>query len=444
MRDGITRLTYQQMENEWSRKVREEYEGLDSAEDIIGFLQDPRYRVTFRYALCRFLREAYGKKDKGDPEATIVTYGDFRGMFSNGPDTPLADEVEEYIRLMLTLAKDRGMEGEFQSKLLRRYLTGKQENVSRDTLFKMAFAFDMDCEYVCELLEALDEVPYNFRRPEECIYYFCQYSEGFNRWETAKELLDWYYGRDREAKGRIGKSGPDAEGAAGERFGGQVELYAGQSRMMEEQISTILYRLEDPGEQKKVFLDYLDSHRGELKGYLRSAYQEADALLDELKEIVGAEDDTELSIRLWEPIWVQYHTKKADKTGVNRSDFVPWKDLLDLPKTVYEKPLWRARILKLRGRKVPVEKRDILFLNCMRWTLDRESEGGADAMQEFIMETNDILLDCGLSVIYPPNAYDRMILLAVCSDSPYDVLSDIFQAATDEEKLQEQIERKRK
>lgn len=443
MRDGITRLTYQQMEDEWSRKVREEYEGLDSAEDIIGFLQDPRYRVTFRYALCRFLREAYGKKDKGDPEVSVVTYGDFRGMFSNGPDTPLADEVEDYIRLMLTLAKDRGMEGEFQSKLLRRYLTGKQENVSRDTLFKMAFAFDMDCEYVCELLEALDEVPYNFRRPEECIYYFCQYSEGFNRWETAKELLDWYYGRDREAKGRTEKSGPDAEDAAGERFGGQVELYAGQSRMMEEQISTILYRLEDPAEQKKAFLDYLDSHRGELKGYLRSAYQEADALLDELKEIVGAEDDTELSIRLWEPIWVQYHTKKADKTGVNRSDFVPWKDLLDLPKTVYEKPLWRARILKLRERKVPVEKRDILFLNCMRWTLDRESEGGADAMQEFIMETNDILLDCGLSVIYPPNAYDRMILLAVCSDSPYDVLSDIFQAATDEEKLQEQIRKKK-
>ncbi len=46
--------------------------------------------------------------------------------------------------------------------------------------------------------------------------------------------------------------------------------------------------------------------------------------------------------------------------------------------------------------------------------------------------------------ILPPNAYDRMILLAVCSDSPYDVLSDIFQAATDEEKLREQIEKKKK
>lgn len=77
----------------------------------------------------------------------------------------------------------------------------------------------------------------------------------------------------------------------------------------------------------------------------------------------------------------------------------------------------------------------------MIWTLDRESEGGMDAVQEFIMETNDLLLECGLSVIYPPNPYDRMILLAVSSESPYDVLSDVFHAATDEEKLQEQMKK---
>ena len=70
-----------------------------------------------------------------------------------------------------------------------------------------------------------------------------------------------------------------------------------------------------------------------------------------------------------------------------------------------------------------------------------ETEGGMDAVQEFIMETNDILLECGLSVIYPPNPYDRMILLAISSQSPYDVLSDVFRVATDEEKLQEQLAR---
>ena len=437
MRDGITKLTFQQIEHNWSQKIKKEYEGLNSAEDIIGFLKSPRYTVTFRYALCRFLREYYGKRKKNDPDVTEIvwepsvnhgeTSTEFCGVFSNGTDTPLPEEVEDYITFMMLLAEEHGMKEEIQSKLLRKYLLGKQENVARDTLFKLAFAFGMDCEYVCEMLEALDEVPYNFRRPEECIYFFCQYSEDHNHWETAQELIRWYYkdGEGTSVEHRSVDPAPD--------------IQEGQSRMMEDHIGVILNNIEDPQAQIAAVKEYLDSHRGQLQGYSQSSYRVFEALMDELFDITNAKDDTELSIHLWEPIWMQYYTKKSDKTGVNRSDFIPWKNLLDLPKTVYEKPLWRARIQKLRKKQVPVEKRDILFLNCMIWTLDRESEGGMDAVQEFIMETNDLLLECGLSVVYPPNPYDRMILLAISSESPYDVLSDVFRAATDEEKLQEQM-----
>lgn len=422
MRDGITRLTYQQIEDHWSEKVRKEYEGLNSASNIIEFLKSPQYTITFRYALCRFIRETYGKKKKEDSRVSVVSYADFRAQFSNENNTPKPEEVEDYIKIMMLLAEEHGMKEEVVSKLLRKYLTGKQENVARDTLFKLAFAVGMDSQYVCEMLEALDEVPYNFRRPEECIYYFCQFSEEHNNWATAKELIDWYY-------------------EMAETNDGATKQYAGQSRMMEEHISVILNNMEDPNQQMEALKSYLQTHCKELSGYSMSAYEVAEELMDELAKLTGAEDDIELAIRLWEPIWMQFCTKKADKTGVNRSDFIPWKNLLDLPKTVYEKPLWRARIQKIRKHQVPVEKRDILFLNCMKWTLEQETDGGMDAVQEFIMETNDLLLDCGLSVVYPPNAYDRMILLAICSESPYDVLSDIFHAATDEEKLQEQIEK---
>ena len=190
-------------------------------------------------------------------------------------------------------------------------------------------------------------------------------------------------------------------------------------------------------------LRYLSEHRKMLYGWRRSAYTVLEELLEELYELTDAKDDTELSIMMWSPIWVQYYTKKSENGGVNRSDFVPWKDLLDLPKTIYAKPLWRARILKLRERKVPVEKRDILFLSCMRWALDRDG-GGLDALNEFMLYTNDLLDRCGLSMIYPPNPYDRMILLAVCSGSPFDILSDLFRAATDEEKLEQELRGKAK
>lgn len=428
MRDDVTRLTYQQIENNWSQKIKKEYEGLNSAKNIIEFLKNSQYTNNFRYALCRFIREHYGERSKEDPKVSIVRYADFCVQFSNEIETPFAWEVEDYLVIMKKLAKNRGMEDEIQIKLLRRYLLGKQENVSRDTLFKIAFAFGMDCEYVCELLEVIGEIPYNFRRPEECIYYFCQYSEEHNSWLTAKSLIDWYYGEKSPVSTKMANQ--------------QITIQAGQSRMMEEHISVILDWVEDPKEQKKTLMTYLDVHRQEMQGYSLSAYQIFEELLEELKEFLNAKDDTELSIRLWEPIWIQYYTKKADKTGVNRSDFVPWKNLLELPKTVYEKPLWRARIQKLRRHQVPVEKRDILFLSCMRWTLEQETEGGIDAVQEFLMETNELLLESGLSVIYPPNPYDRMILLAICSDSPYEILSDIFYAATDKKKLQEQLEKR--
>lgn len=214
--------------------------------------------------------------------------------------------------------------------------------------------------------------------------------------------------------------------------------------MMEEAIVDLSFEEEkDLAAREEKMLRYLSEHRKMLYGWRRSAYVVLDELLDELYELTGAKDDTELSIMMWSPIWVQYYTKKSENGGVNRSDFVPWKDLLDLPKTIYAKPLWRAKILKLRERKVPVEKRDILFLSCMRWALDRDG-GGLDALNEFMLYTNDLLDRCGLSMIYPPNPYDRMILLAVCSGSPFDILSDLFRAATDEEKLEQELRGKAK
>ena len=401
---GITKLTVAQINDKWAEKVRRAYEEMNEVpdmEEMILFLKEPAYSISFRYALCRFLREKYEVSDPEDPEA--------------------------YIRLMLKLAQERGMEGQFQGKLLRRYLLGKQANVSRQTLMKMAFAFDMDCNVVCELLEAMDEIPYNFRDPYECICYFCQSTQESNDWQLFLQMSgEWERMQDGGA--------PDDEGPGGK----EPDDDSWVSSWMEETILDLSYE-EDLNVRVRKMMDYLREHRRELCGYRRSAYAVLEDLLDELEELTGASDDTELTIRLWDPIWVQFYTKKSDRTGVNRSDFVPWKDLLDLPKTIYEKPLWRARLAKLRAGKVPVEKRDILFLNCMRWALSRENEGGIDAMNEFLFETNALLDQCGLSMIYPPNPYDRMILLAICSASPIDILSDLFTAATDEEALEKKL-----
>ena len=394
MAGEITKLTIKQINEKWVEKIRRSYEEINAVlnmEELIRFLKEPAYTISFRYALCRFLRQKY-----------VI---------------PDPDDTETYIQLMMKLARERGMEGQFQGKHLRKYLLGKQTNVSRQTLMKMAFAFDMDCNVVCELLEAMDEVPYNFRDPYECICYFCQCTEESNYWPVYLQMAEEW---EKMSSDQVDEKENDDKSWV--------------SSWMEETILDLSYE-EDLAVRKRKMMDYLKTHRRELCGYRRAAYDVLEDLLAELIELTGAEDDTDLTIRLWNPIWVQFYTKKADRSGVNRSDFVPWKDLLDLPKTIYEKPLWRARLTKLRRKKVPVEKRDILFLNCMRWALSRENDGGIDAMNEFLFETNDLLDRCGLSMIYPPNPYDRLILLAIASSSPIDILSDLFMAATDEEAL---------
>ena len=426
MQEGITRLTYREIEDHWLRRVRKIYEGMNETkniQDLIRFLEDPQYTVTFRYSLCRFLRDKYGTRIPGSTQVQ-VRHGSFEALFTEGTQTPLEEEVEAYITLMQTLAAERGMAGVFQGKHLRLYLKGKQENVSRETLFKMAFAFDMDTDQVCQILEAMNENPYNFRDPRECIFYFCQYDEKTNDWTLCQRLLEEWENREKDPA-----------------YSREKDVRAGQSSMLQEGIEALHYDIEDPEERSKALMKRLYEEQDILTGFSRTAYETAYRLMDELKECTGAEDDTALAIALWEPVWVQYYTKKADKTGVNRSDFVPWKDLLDLPKVVYEKPLWRARIQKLRAQTIPVEKRDILFMNCMLWALEGDTGNGKETMNEFLLETNGFLLDAGLSVVYPPNPYDRMMLLAVCSESPFDVLSDIFQTAADEEKLQQQLDR---
>lgn len=432
MEKGITRLTADQINQTWAKKVRAVYEELGSFPDmdeLIRFLKEPVYSITFRYALCRFLREKF--RVGANPDGTVpVRYEDqggtvFLHAFDAGPGSPKPDEAEDYIALMLMLAKDRGMEGQFQGKHLRKYLLGRQENVSRETLMKMAFAFDMDTSTVCELLESMDEIPYNFRDARECICFFCQYTQESNYWSVYEQMRsEW----EKICAG----SGEYAPARSKDPW---------NSSMMEDAVIDLSYEEEDLDQRMAKMLEYLREHRDYLYGYRQAAYRVLEELVEKLYDLTGAGDDTDLTIRLWSPIWVQFYTKKSERGGMNRSDFVPWKDLLDLPKTVYAKPLWRARLTKLRKKSVPVEKRDILFLNCMVWALSGDNEGGPDAMNEFLMETNDLLDRCGLSVIYPPNPYDRLILLAICSGSPVDVLSDLFTAATDEDKLEQELKK---
>ena len=78
------------------------------------------------------------------------------------------------------------------------------------------------------------------------------------------------------------------------------------------------------------------------------------------------------------------------------------------------------------------------------WDLSETELEGKDAVESFLFEADDLLYKAGMSGIYIPDSYDRLILLAVASGCPTVFLGDFYEAGADESIINELIEKNRK
>lgn len=424
---SVTRFALNALQTQWAAQVQREYEGLSTARDLISFLRDDRYCNNLGYELVRYLQNRYGVMEGGRCRITVAgqtgTFRPCRTAF--GASVP-EEEYESYCKLLAALAAQNGMAAQFPAKTFRAYLKKTKNGLSRESCFQLSFAMGMDWDSACHFLEVMGQPPYQFRAPEECVYYYCQCSETMNDWATVCAILDAYHARTDMPDGPLPQ--------------------AGQTQDLEWAVTLLAESADAMGSRQAqidCMTDFLVKNASMMRGFSLSAHELFLRKLDSVKELLGVESDQEAAVAMWSPIWLQYSRKcreagKEDneKPGTAVSyDFLPFKNLVDLPKTLYEKPLWRARIRKLREQEIPVEKRDILFLCLMEWIWSGEECGGLENMQRFLRETNADLVDGGFSLIYPPNPYDRMILLSVCHVDPLDVLADIFEAATPEKEV---------
>lgn len=204
-----------------------------------------------------------------------------------------------------------------------------------------------------------------------------------------------------------------------------------------------------PERKASLLRDYILSHASILNGYSRRAYQCFDELLEEITETLADRESDDvpekISVRLswlagkmYRNIWPQY----GDGTT---GDFVPLKKATPaLPSKLTDDPLWRARLLKLKKREIPVSRHDILFLYMISWDLQETDLTGKDAVESFILEADDLLYKAGMSGIYIPDSYDRLILLAIASGYPTAFLGDFYEAGADESIIRDLIEKNRK
>ena len=78
------------------------------------------------------------------------------------------------------------------------------------------------------------------------------------------------------------------------------------------------------------------------------------------------------------------------------------------------------------------------------WDLQETDLTGKEAVESFIVEADDLLYKAGMSGIYIPDSYDRLILLAIASGYPTAFLGDFYEAGADEHIIRDLIEKNRK
>ena len=400
----------------------------NNTDEMIKYLTDPGQDNSLAFVLARSLQRRFPEELSGTTPAEELT--------GSVPD----QEIPSYLRLMRHLLSETRMEGAFRNSQLEKYLKGESQSLSRDTCFRLAFALAMDEDDVLELLQSCSLPPFNFRNPEELIYFFCFCSQ---------RIAD--ANKEKNPYGRAFADRLCQETAKYLKEAGSVEdhVLSGQSELIEDEILTLLDEPSSPERKASLLRDYILSHASILNGYSRRAYQCFDELLEEITEILAereAEDIPEkasvrlswLAGKMYRNIWPQY----GDGTT---GDFVPLKKSTpSLPSKLTDDPLWRARLLKLKRREIPVSRHDLLFLYMICWDLQDTDLTGKDAVESFIVEADDLLYKAGMSGIYIPDSYDRLILLAIASGYPTAFLGDFYEAGADEHIIRDLIEKNHK
>ena len=413
----------------WKRLENDSGDGENWAdtEEMIRYLTNPRFSAPLAFVLARILQRKHPEQLAGVQPAEQLA-----GRVSE-------QDLPRYLSLIHDLFDCTGTAGMFRNSQITGYLNGSIKSLRRDGCFRLGFALALGEDDMLELLQACGQPGFNYRVPQELVYFFCfcnqeLYDEAgepnpFN-WEFSQRLLE------------------EVDNGTTSGASQESQIAPGQTALLEDDVLQMLDAPATPEQRADALRDYLLRQAPMLAGYSQTAYACFDDLLDQITELCAQSSGVQVpekeSIRLawvsgqmYRNIWPQYG---EGTTG----DFVPLQKAAPaLPESLTVDPLWRARLLKLRTRKIPVTKHDILFLNMILWEWWDTGLDGKEAVESFMFEVNDMLYRIGMSGIYLPNSFDRLILLAVASGCPTAFLGDFYEAGADESIVTALIEKNR-
>lgn len=283
-----------------------------------------------------------------------------------------------------------------------------QASVKRETVFLLGFGLRMSVEDVSDFLtRVLREQDFDFRNPEEVIYWYCYFKQlGYHQ---AEELKQKYAALE-----------PNPRYQEAARVYG-VGLCLDTEEKMLEYLAYVKAGTADPMSEKS------------------QAFQEFTKLLTRAKEIIAAMYQKDEEEKKRDKVWTAGDISASDVEKVicsgipiNKMGNLKKMSASILAKHFSQKRFSRQRINSILNHKFPVERFDLITLEFFIVSQEMEDEDPYTRYRHFLDEIQEILQRCGMSEIYIVNPYECFLLMCLLTDCPLAVFADIWEMSYEE------------
>lgn len=293
------------------------------------------------------------------------------------------------------------------SSLVNNWLS--QASVKRDTVFLLGFGLRMSSEDVSEFLtRVLREQDFDFRNPEEVIYWYC-YCKHL-KYGEAERYLEKY----RALTPSVRNPGEVIYG---------TDLCLDNEEQLMDYLAYIKASVEDPRSEKSV------------------AFQEFMRLLNRAKEIIAEMyqrgEEEKRSGKIWKPENISASdVEKVICSGIPINSMGNLKRMSAsiLARHFSQKRFSRQRINNILNHKFPVERFDLITLEFFIVSQEMQDEDPYIRYRHFLDEIQEILTRCGMSEINIVNPYECFLLMCLLTDCPLAVFADIWEMSYEEGK----------
>jgi len=299
---------------------------------------------------------------------------------------------------------------------------------TRKKMFDISFALHMNSDATTEFLtRALAEQTYNFRNPDEIIAYFCQSTEQYNSYADYLRLCAQF------------KSISEAADAA------TLTQRDDYSRIC---ATTIRETISTENE----LMSFLMANRHEFTGFSKRVYDQFIRYYSSLKKLLGIHvqgrpfDNDEQFARELVSFTPRYthETVRNDRTiysgefmRISNKSTAKKPQTTTMAKEITENLPFRERLEDLVRKEKPVERKDLIFFFFHLFFIklyrehqlehpDKDFVFSTSQYKTFKEQCNNMLVECGMSPLYPANKFDKFILITLFADDPLEIFDYIF------------------